>query len=51
MQMLYDLMVSVIGQPQTEMQENLAYAFGGIILILAIYALIKLAQYFTRIGR
>lgn len=51
MQMLYDVMVSVLGQPQNEMQQNLAYAFAGITLILAMYALIKLAQYFTRVGR
>lgn len=49
MEMLYNVIVGVIGTPTTEAQENIAYLCACILLILAIYALMKIATFFTRL--
>lgn len=49
MEMLYNVIIGVIGTPVNEVQENLAYLCACVLLILAIYALLKLATFFTRI--
>lgn len=49
MTIIYDIIITVIGTPTNEIQQNLAYFTACGIFVLIIYALFKIAHYIMKV--